>query len=68
MVDLDLLVAWMATHGTTMTLLGSIIRLSIELLKILQATRVEHVRTVEQGCLLVVDEWIEADWAVSITS
>ena len=68
MVYLYLFVAWMTAHGTTVTLLGTKVRISVKLLEVLQATGVEHVGAVEQTCLLVVDEWIETDWAVSITS
>lgn len=68
MVYLYLFVAWMAAHGTTVTLLGAKVRISVKLFEVLQAARVEHVGAVEQSSLFVVDEWIETDWAVSITS
>ena len=68
MVYLYLFVAWMAAHGTTMTMLGTKICISVKLLEVLQATGVEHVGAVEQSSLFVVDEWIETDRAVSITS
>ena len=67
-VYLYLFVAWMAAHGTTVTLLGAKVRISVKLLEVLQAAGVEHVGAVEQRSLFVVNEWIEADWAVSITS
>ena len=68
MVYLYLFVAWMATHRATVTLLGTKVRISVKLFEVLQAAGVEHVGTVEQSSLFVVDEWIETDWAVSITS
>lgn len=67
-VYLYLFVAWMAAHGTTVTLLGTKVRFSVKLLEVLQATGVEHVGAVEQSSLFVVDKWIETDRAVSITS
>ena len=67
-VYLYLFVAWMAAHGTTVTLLGTKVRISVKLFEVLQAARVEHVGAVEQSSLFEVDEWIETDWAVSITS
>lgn len=58
----------MPAHWTTVAPLRAIVGFSVELLEVFQAARVVHVRAVEQRRLLIVDERIEANRAVSVAS
>ena len=69
MVNLDFLVVWMAAHGAVVLGLAHVVvGLTVKLFKVLQAARVEHVRTVKQRRLLVVYERIEAYWTVFVAT
>ena len=69
MVNVDLFVVGVSAHRTAMPMISNLIPfLSVILLKVLEAVSVVHVRAVKQGCLLVVDEGIEANGAVCVAS
>lgn len=66
-VDINLLVGWMTAHWTGMVRGDSQVGFSVVFLKVMQAISMVHVGTVEEGCLFVVDEGIEADGAIRLS-